>query len=647
MFPERFRPSVTKMDQLQVSNSLSTQFWILIWIVLSYMTRIWKHLKDKCAQLYSGYSRFISQRQGTLSTTGNQPHCERRQWTITSKGCGRLQFYCCMFFILVNLLQESEAVQQNNGELYKVDNAMPDHSVVPLINKNNNMDVQFDHAGVPLAGGNNQSDWPDVFESTTSAGKEANPNDATMSALKFWINSVLTNIIVILGLIGNSLTIIILTRRAMRSSTNIYLSALAVWDIVVLICTALLIGLDLPEFVWYRHCVYAYVVSYAYPLALIAQTATIWLTVSFTVERYIAVCHPLKAARMCTIKRAKVVIYGVSIGATLYNMPRWFEYKAIQYDNPELGNLSITIVSQTSFVQNPWYTQIYFSWLYVPIMCIIPLATLSILNTCLVMAVRRSQKQRKDMNVRQSRENNVTIMLASVVVVFILCQVPALVYNLAYAIDREYVENESFGYGVLSVMRNYLVTFNSAINFLLYCALGQKFRRIFLHTFCKKCINDTYMPMSGIHQHTSQFQINPHKGARQYYANNHAMMVVRKKGLTDGHTTSSSTTQTTLGTNSSQESALIDPGTSPRHHASDGREVRTYTAPRVNKKRVSSPGHVGPMSSSVPDSDTEGYDVALEHLLTSSDKSDASLTAGYQQHHRSKLYGIKNTVAVQ
>ena len=707
-FPKRFKPStLTTIDPLHMCYKTCTHNSI----ILHYVTRIGKHFSEKWYQLFSGFSECGSVRQGPLLVS-NRQHDNRMSFGTSSKSSGSVRqealfvgnreyhsadnkmscgtsgsvkqeplfvsnrngkhhsaesrksggnnckssgkmtvihMYWCVFFILTYLLGESDAVQQDSGELYKVDNPVSDHSVVPPVNNNkNNMELQFDKAGFPLANEGNQSDWPNASETTTSTAKTENPNDVTVRALEFGINAVLTNIVVMLGTIGNSLTIIILTRRAMRSSTNIYLSALAVWDIVVLNCTALLIGLPaIPEFMVYRYYVHPYVISYVYPIALIAQTATIWLTVSFTVERYIAVCHPLKAARMCTIKRAKIVIYGVSIGATLYNIPRWFEYTAVKFVNPDLGNQTITLVSQTSFVQNPWYTQIYFSWLYVPIMCIIPLATLSILNTCLVMAVRRSQKQRKDMNVRQSRENNVTIMLASVVVVFIMCQVPALVYNLAYAIDREYVEQRSFGYRVLSVMRNFLVAFNSAINFLLYCALGQKFRRIFLHTFCKKCINDTYMPMSGIHQHTSQFQVNSHhQGARQYYANNHAMMV-RNRGLTDGHTTSSSTTQTTLGTNSFQESTLIDPGTSPRHHPVEAREVRTYTAPRNNKKRVTSPGHVGPMTSSVVDSDTEGYDVALEHLLTSSEKSDASLTGAFNQQPRNKLYGIKNTVTVQ
>ncbi len=505
-----------------------------------------------------------------------------------------LLWYCGIVLLLLTQCLRCGAVQQgDDGEAPRADASPGPAQLGKPLNPGDGAVALTEAAAVPNASS---------ADDTTTSGPAApeDPDEQTLRTLAYWMNAVLTNVIVVLGTVSNSLTIVILTRRAMRSSTNIYLSALAVWDIIVLLCTALLIGLEaIPECVAYRQFAYAYIVSYIYPVALIAQTATIWLTVSFTVERFIAVCHPLKAARMCTIKRAKIVIFGVSLGATLYNIPRWFEYRAVRFFDKGT-NQTINVVQPTSFVENPLYTQIYFSWLYVPIMCIIPLVTLAILNTCLVLAVRRSQKQRKDMNVRQSRENNVTIMLASVVVVFIFCQVPALVYNLAYAVDREYVEQRSRGYRVLSVMRNFLVTFNSAINFLLYCALGQKFRRIFIHTFCKRCINDTYMPMSGIHQHMTAAQFggaahygggNPHhphaaKPARQYCGNSHAMMLVRDKGgarggLTPDALTSCSTATTTttlpptLTSSSREESALLDPG--PAVTSTEPREVNPQT----------------------------------------------------------------------
>lgn len=327
-----------------------------------------------------------------------------------------------------------------------------------------------------------------MIESSESVNiTEEEMNELILDSIKYHIDGVVAIIVIFLGVIGNFLTLIVLTRPTMHSSTNTFLTGLAVWDIMVLFSTLFLITLpELSEA--YKGTVLPYVVVYEYPVALISQTSTVWITVSFTVERYIAVCHPLRAARMCTPARARIVIIAVSFASLAFNVCRWFEWKLVEDTKQTHGNQTVSVMAfvNTDFGMSETFKMVYYLYFYPFVMLIVPLSLLAILNTFLVHAVKRSRQQQITMNVRQSRENNVTLMLVGVVVVFMICQVPALVYNIAYSINENIEKN--FGWRVLSSMRNFLVTFNSAINFILYCAFGQKFRCIFIRTFCRRCL---------------------------------------------------------------------------------------------------------------------------------------------------------------
>ena len=54
----------------------------------------------------------------------------------------------------------------------------------------------------------------------------------------------------------------------------------------------------------------------------------------------------------------------------------------------------------------------------------------------------------------------------------------------------------------LTQISNLLVTFNSSVNFIIYCIFGEKFKRLFCHLFCRKCTRG-----SGSHQQSESFQL--------------------------------------------------------------------------------------------------------------------------------------------
>lgn len=64
---------------------------------------------------------------------------------------------------------------------------------------------------------------------------------------------------------------------------------------------------------------------YSYPLLYLAQTEMIWLTVIIALNRYMAVCLPYRATRLCSLSNVRWVVAGVTVFSCIYNTPRFFE----------------------------------------------------------------------------------------------------------------------------------------------------------------------------------------------------------------------------------------------------------------------------------------------------------------------------------
>lgn len=327
-------------------------------------------------------------------------------------------------------------------------------------------------------------------------------------ALKIFENyriadAIISAVLFVIGTVGNLLTLVVLTRPKMKMSVTTYLIGLAVWDTIYLLASFPGVSyLQFPLLDDAFACKYgAILFPYYYFIILTGQTATIWLTVAFTIDRYIGVCHPFKAKTYCTTTRAKIVVVLISVLSGLYNLSRFFEVEAMNIDYPiGYGNDSyvydLYYNNATDLRRNQTYLTIYYSALYLAIMFALPLLALIYFNTRLVMVVYKSSKwNREHANTggankqKESKENNITVMLVVVVVVFIVCQMPALVYNVAFSIMGEQDITKHLEFNYLGLIRNTMGHLNSAINFFIYCLLGKKFRQEFMLIFCKKCLS--------------------------------------------------------------------------------------------------------------------------------------------------------------
>lgn len=141
--------------------------------------------------------------------------------------------------------------------------------------------------------------------------------------------SIFGSLIFVIGFVGNVLVIVVVIRtKAMHTPTNCYLLSLAVADIIVLL-SATLPSVPEPFFMideWPFGRTMCSIIVFLQYLGVNASSLSIG---AFTVERYIAICYPMKAQTICTVRRAKRIIVIIWTFLLLYCVP-WLALTTIK-----------------------------------------------------------------------------------------------------------------------------------------------------------------------------------------------------------------------------------------------------------------------------------------------------------------------------
>lgn len=201
--------------------------------------------------------------------------------------------------------------------------------------------------------------------------------------------------IFITGTIGNISTCVVIARnKSMHTATNYYLFSLAVSDLLLLLS-----GLPAEIYlVWFK---YPFVFGELFCVlrGLAAETstnATVLTITAFTVERYVAICHPFISQTMSKLSRAIKLILLIWVIALSSAIPQALQFGLVNhpYGSSDLKICTVkTLILQHSFLLS---TFLFF---------VVPMTLITVLYALIGVKLRKSNMMKRGAGNQTARVN--------------------------------------------------------------------------------------------------------------------------------------------------------------------------------------------------------------------------------------------------
>uniref|UniRef100_A0A3P8SVZ7 Growth hormone secretagogue receptor type 1 n=1 Tax=Amphiprion percula TaxID=161767 RepID=A0A3P8SVZ7_AMPPE len=294
----------------------------------------------------------------------------------------------------------------------------------------------------------------------------------------------------LVGVVGNVMTILVVSKyRDMRTTTNLYLCSMAVSDLLIFLC----MPLDLYRMWRYRPWRFGDALCKLFQFVSESCTySTILSITALSVERYLAICFPLRAKALVTKRRVRALIlllWTVSLlsaGPVFVmvgverdsmgpppNFSSWMNETGWYLETGDTRECKMTHYAVESGLMGAmvWLSSVFF---FMPVFCLTVLYSL---------IGRRLWQRHRETNMssrvaHRDKSNRQTIkMLVVVVLAFVLCWLP---FHVGRYLQFRSLDAPS---PLLSVLSEYcslvsvvLFYLSAAINPILYNTMSWKYR---------------------------------------------------------------------------------------------------------------------------------------------------------------------------
>ena len=328
-------------------------------------------------------------------------------------------------------------------------------------------------------------------------GKEFMAKRDSFTDPAFYVEGVSISVLGILGIFGNLLALIVLSRPNLRDVFHQLLFAVASFDLMYIVVG----GVNYTFKAFNANSdVYVYLYPHIiHPFTHIAATGVIFMTVAITIERYLGLCHPFLPH---TSRKAWYYVVPVVIISVTMNVPKFLEIEH-RWDpvTDTETNKTIEMISYRSTLLRTQENYIvgYQMWTRLICDCVIPVMILLYLNTKIILALISATKvQRFNSARRQRKEINLTLVLLCIVFIFFCCHAARIILDVHEFLNVDkviacqqlhkctkkpfiWLPNSFFFF--LPKVSHLMQILNSSTNFIVYCLVGHTFRRELYRTF--------------------------------------------------------------------------------------------------------------------------------------------------------------------
>ncbi|KAJ8270859.1 hypothetical protein GJAV_G00120080 [Gymnothorax javanicus] len=295
-----------------------------------------------------------------------------------------------------------------------------------------------------------------------------------------WLVPLLFSLIMLVGLIGNSLVIYVISKhRQMRTATNFYIANLAATDIIFLVCCVPFTATLYPLPSWIFGDFMCKFVAFLQQVTV--QATCITLT-AMSADRCYATVYPLKSLRRRTPRVAMIVSVCIWIGSFILSTPI-FMYQRIE-EGYWYGPRHYCSEEFPSKAHEKAFILYQFIAVY-----LLPVLTISLCYSVMLKRVGQPAVVPADNNyqVHLLSERTIAIrskiskMVVVIVLLFTICWGPIQLFILFQSFYPNYKDN--YTTYKIKTWANCMSYANSSINPIVYGFMGASFRKSFKKTF--------------------------------------------------------------------------------------------------------------------------------------------------------------------